>query len=124
VFWRGGAEMAAEGPLDQVLGRGSRYVRYRTDGSAAIKLSKDWKLVGWALQNILLIQNDRTNANAVREALINSRDASFRVVWVKHCANGLRVLAQKKAQASHDVNRIAAILVDLVLPDSSGIETF
>jgi diguanylate cyclase (GGDEF)-like protein/PAS domain S-box-containing protein len=78
----------------------------------------------WALQNILLIQNDRTNANAVREALIKSRDASFRVVWVRRCANGLRVLAQKKAQARHDVNYIAAILVDLVLPDSSGIETF
>jgi diguanylate cyclase (GGDEF)-like protein/PAS domain S-box-containing protein len=76
------------------------------------------------LQNILLIQNDRADANAVRGALINSRDASFRVVWVRHCANGLRVLARKKAQASHDVNCIAAILVDLVLPDSCGIETF
>jgi diguanylate cyclase (GGDEF)-like protein/PAS domain S-box-containing protein len=76
------------------------------------------------LQNILLIQNDGADADTVREALINARDASFRVVWVRHCANGLRVLAQKKAQASHDVNCIAAILVDLVLPDSSGIETF
>jgi diguanylate cyclase (GGDEF)-like protein/PAS domain S-box-containing protein len=76
------------------------------------------------LQNILLIQNDRIEANAVRDALIRSRDASFRVVWVRHRRNGLRVLAERAAQSSHDASCIAAILLDLALPDSSGIETF
>ena len=76
------------------------------------------------MQNILLIQNDSADANAVRDALINSRDGSFRVVWVRHCSDGLKALANKRAQEGHDADRIAAVLVDLSLPDSSGIETF
>jgi DNA-binding NarL/FixJ family response regulator len=76
------------------------------------------------LQNVLLIQNDAVDATAVRDAPINSRDGSFRVVWVRHCAAGLKVLAKQTAQESHEADRIAAVLVDLSLPDSSGIETF
>jgi diguanylate cyclase (GGDEF)-like protein/PAS domain S-box-containing protein len=76
------------------------------------------------LQNILLIQNDSADANAIRDALITSHDGSFGVVWVRHCCDGLKILAHKKARASHDEDRIAAVLVDLFLPDSSGIETF
>ena len=34
------------------------------------------------------------------------------------------MLANKKAQARHDANGIAAVLVDLALPDSSGIDAF
>jgi diguanylate cyclase (GGDEF)-like protein/PAS domain S-box-containing protein len=76
------------------------------------------------LQNVLLIQNDGIDATAVRDALVNSRDGSFRVVWVRHCAAGLKVLEKQMAQESHEADRIAAVLVDLSLPDSSGIETF
>ena len=76
------------------------------------------------MQNVLLIQNDAVDATAVRDALINSRDGSFRVVWVRHCAAGLKVLENKMAQESHEADRIVAVLVDLSLPDSSGIETF
>jgi diguanylate cyclase (GGDEF)-like protein/PAS domain S-box-containing protein len=76
------------------------------------------------LQNVLLIQNDAVDATAVRDALINSREGSFRVVWVRHCAAGLKVLAKQTAQESHEADRIAAVLVDLSLPDSRGIETF
>jgi len=83
-----------------------------------------WTLRDSALQNILLIQNDRVGANAIRDALIKSHDGSFGVVWVRHCCDGLKVLSNKGAQASHDADRIAAVLVDLFLPDSSGIETF
>jgi diguanylate cyclase (GGDEF)-like protein/PAS domain S-box-containing protein len=76
------------------------------------------------LQNVLLVQNDAIDASAVRDALIHSRDGSFRVLWVRHCSAGLKVLAKKVAPESHDSDRIAAVLVDLSLPDSSGIETF
>jgi diguanylate cyclase (GGDEF)-like protein/PAS domain S-box-containing protein len=76
------------------------------------------------LQNVLLIQNDADDGTAVRDALINSRDGSFQVVWVRDCAAGLKALARKMATENHDADRIAAILVDLSLPDSSGIETF
>jgi diguanylate cyclase (GGDEF)-like protein/PAS domain S-box-containing protein len=83
-----------------------------------------WTLAGCALHNILLIQSDRTEAIAARQALLTSNDPLFRVVWVKRCANGLRVLDRQRSQATHDANSIAAILVDLALPDSSGIQTF
>jgi len=76
------------------------------------------------LQNVLLIQNDSAEANAVRDALANSGDGSFRITWVRYCSEGLQALAQAKSQASGDAERFASILVDLSLPDSSGIETF
>ena len=41
------------------------------------------------LQTILLVENDTADANAVRDALICSGDGSFRVVWVRHCAEAL-----------------------------------
>jgi diguanylate cyclase (GGDEF)-like protein/PAS domain S-box-containing protein len=47
------------------------------------------------------------------EALNNSSDVSFQVEWVRHCCEGLERL-----------EGTAAILVDLLLPDSRGIETF
>jgi len=76
------------------------------------------------VQNVLLIQSDATDATTIRDALIQSRDGSFRVLWVRHCSAGLKVLAKKVARKRHDADRIAAVLVDLSLPDSSGIETF
>ena len=80
------------------------------------------------MQKILLIQNDSADANAVRDALINSGDGSFRVMWVRHCAAGLKALADADAQGPaygpHEAERIAAVLVDLSLPDSTGMETF
>ena len=76
------------------------------------------------MQNVLLIQNEGAEANAVRDALANSSDGSFRITWVRRCADGLEALALAKAPASRDAEHFAAILVDLSLPDSSGIETF
>jgi diguanylate cyclase (GGDEF)-like protein/PAS domain S-box-containing protein len=70
---------------------------------------------------ILLIQEDPADANAVREALSNSVDGFFKVEWIRGCGEGLERLAQEGNQRG---NRIAAILVDLFLPDSHGIETF
>src|SRR6185295_18241676 len=72
-------------------------------------------------QNILLIQDDPSDANALREALINSSDGPFKVVWVRRCSEGLERLARDGEQGA---DGIAAVLVDLFLPDSHGIETF
>ena len=72
-------------------------------------------------QNILLIQDDPSDANAVREALINSSDGSFQVEWVRRCSEGLERLAREERQRPC---AIAAVLVDLSLPDGHGIEAF
>jgi len=64
-------------------------------------------------KRILLIQDDAPSAEAVAEALSNSGDVSFQVEWVRNCSDGLARLAGA-----------AAILLDLFLPDSRGIETF
>ena len=67
------------------------------------------------MKNILLLQDDPVNANAVRDALINSSDGSFGVIWLRHCCDAVDRLGGEQD---------AAILVDLFLPDSTGIETF
>lgn len=69
-------------------------------------------------QRILLIQDDPSDATAVREALINSSDGSFQVEWVRRCSEGLERLTRNGADS------VTAVLVDLFLPDSHGIETF
>src|ERR1039457_6585779 len=64
-------------------------------------------------QRILLIQDDTANAQAILQGLRHSDDQAFEVEWVRSCSDGLERLVG-----------VAAILVDLVLPDSRGIETF
>jgi diguanylate cyclase (GGDEF)-like protein/PAS domain S-box-containing protein len=75
-------------------------------------------------QTILLIQDDSTAANIVREALVDSRDGSFDVDWVRSCTEGLEHLSRAVNQQEHETYGIAAILVDLFLADSRGVETF
>jgi diguanylate cyclase (GGDEF)-like protein/PAS domain S-box-containing protein len=75
------------------------------------------------LQNILLVQNDAVHAQAIREALINSSGDSFRVIWLRHCRDALHHLAGKSLQGQ-SIEDVAAVLVDLFLPDSTGMETF
>src|SRR5580658_6067174 len=64
-------------------------------------------------QSILLVQDDAVRANAIQDALNSARDSSIQVVWVRRCCKALESL-----------EGIAAILLDLFLPDSRGIETF
>ena len=73
------------------------------------------------MRNILLVQNETEHANAIRDALINSSDGSFSVIWLAHCCDALDCLAQKDLRGH---GHVAAVLVDLFLPDSTGIETF
>jgi diguanylate cyclase (GGDEF)-like protein/PAS domain S-box-containing protein len=74
------------------------------------------------LQNILLIQADPADAASVRNALVSSTEGPFQVEWVRLCAEGLERLSGTHRKEGAD--GIAAIMVDLFLPDSSGIETF
>jgi len=75
-------------------------------------------------QNILLIQSDPTAAKSIQQALIGSDDGPFKVEWVRTRAEGLERLARLGKQKGNAPNGIAAVLVDLFLPDSEGIETF
>jgi diguanylate cyclase (GGDEF)-like protein/PAS domain S-box-containing protein len=74
------------------------------------------------IRNILLIQDDAQGAQVVREALSNSPDGSFHVECVATCSLGLERLAVLGKQHRQGVGGISAILVDLLLPDVSGME--
>jgi diguanylate cyclase (GGDEF)-like protein/PAS domain S-box-containing protein len=69
-------------------------------------------------QTILLIHDDAAFAKVVQNAFLESRDGSFVIEWVRRCAKGL-VRLSKDGKAP-----IAAVLSNLFLPDSEGIETF
>ncbi|MHB8814374.1 MAG: putative bifunctional diguanylate cyclase/phosphodiesterase [Steroidobacteraceae bacterium] len=75
-------------------------------------------------KTILLIQDDCRDAHSVREALIRSSDGVFQVEWVRLCSEGLKRLAEEDKPGGEPTDGIAAVLVDLFLPDSRGIETF
>jgi diguanylate cyclase (GGDEF)-like protein/PAS domain S-box-containing protein len=75
-------------------------------------------------KTILLIQDDCRDAPSIREALIRSCDGAFEVEWVRLCSQGLKRLAEEDTPGGQPVDGIAAVLVDLFLPDSRGIETF
>ncbi len=75
-------------------------------------------------KNILLIQPDPMEAQAVQEALVHSNDGPLVVDWERTHAEGLERLSRLGKQQGNASNGIAAILVDLFLPDSQGIETF
>ena len=70
---------------------------------------------------ILLIQIESADSTRVREALTHSTDSAFVVESVQRCSDGLQRLVTERGPMP---NRISAILLDLFLPDSIGIETF
>jgi diguanylate cyclase (GGDEF)-like protein/PAS domain S-box-containing protein len=75
-------------------------------------------------QNILLIQDDALDAKIVQDALSKSGESHFHVEWVRTCTAGLNRLAELGKQKLQGPGGIAAVLVDLRLPDVAGIETF
>jgi diguanylate cyclase (GGDEF)-like protein/PAS domain S-box-containing protein len=69
-------------------------------------------------RNVLLVLADAAQAKAVRRSLVSSRDGPFKVEWVHACADAIRRLGD---QAGED---LAAVVVDLFLPDFQGLECF
>jgi PAS domain S-box-containing protein len=64
---------------------------------------------------ILLIENDPAAADKIRAALATTGGGSFEVEWVRQLSEGLERLSK---------GGIDAVLLELSLPDSHGIETF
>jgi len=64
---------------------------------------------------ILLIENDPAAADRIRAALTAAGSGSFDVDWVRQLSQGLARLSK---------GGIDAVLLELSLPDSQGIETF
>jgi diguanylate cyclase (GGDEF)-like protein/PAS domain S-box-containing protein len=64
---------------------------------------------------VLIITSDVVDAASLRKVLGNAKDSVFVVEWVRQLSEGLR-----RIQAGG----IEAIIVDLMLPDSHGIDTF
>lgn len=64
---------------------------------------------------ILLVEDDPATADAVHGALAGARDGPFVVEWVRRLSDALERLGTE---------RMSALLVNLFLPDSQGIETF
>src|SRR5882672_2022219 len=64
---------------------------------------------------ILLIENNPAAADKIRAALAAAGSASFDVEWVRQLSEGLARLTK---------GGIDAVLLELSLPDSHGIETF
>jgi diguanylate cyclase (GGDEF)-like protein/PAS domain S-box-containing protein len=69
-------------------------------------------------ETILLIQDDASMAARVLDLLAQSRDGPFAVEWSRSCAAGLHRL-------NHQANTgIAAVLIDLRLPQGQEIDIF
>jgi len=64
---------------------------------------------------ILLVENDPAAADKIRAALSAAGSGSFDVIWVRQLSEALARLTRKG---------IGAILLELSLPDSQGMETF
>src|SRR6185437_11738584 len=75
-------------------------------------------------RNILLIQSDSEDANTIRDALINGRDPASLVERLGLCATGMQRLAGERTAGNGESGALAAVLLDLSLPDSEGIQTF
>lgn len=76
-------------------------------------------------RKILLIDDDPVEASAVLAALADPGNVSLQVLWMRRCSEGLEHLAaQERLPEAHRTPAIAAILLNLYLRDSYGIETF
>jgi diguanylate cyclase (GGDEF)-like protein/PAS domain S-box-containing protein len=69
-------------------------------------------------RKILVVLADAAQANLVRRLLVNSRYGLLKVEWVTRCCDAMERLGRA------EVADVAAVVVDLFLPDSQGIETF
>jgi len=68
-------------------------------------------------RNLLLVMADPDGAKAVQAALGRSHDGVFTVEWVSRSCDAIERLVDHRGDA------ISAVVTDLFLPDSQGIET-
>jgi diguanylate cyclase (GGDEF)-like protein/PAS domain S-box-containing protein len=66
-------------------------------------------------KNVLLIGNDAPTVDQIRSALAEAGSGAFDVEWARQLSEGLARLGKGK---------IDAVLLDLFLPDSEGMQTF
>lgn len=64
---------------------------------------------------VLLIQQDDAPAEAVKDALAGAKDSTYALDWVRTLAEGLEKLSSRDYDA---------VLLDLSLADSAGLDTF
>ena len=69
-------------------------------------------------ETILLLQDDAAKAAVVQRLLSRSSPGSFIVEWLRTCAAGVERMQDRKRSG------VAAILIDLLLPDGRQLEVF
>jgi PAS domain S-box-containing protein len=69
---------------------------------------------------VLLIQADSADAETVKDVLARSCGTFFELEWLSRCDDAV----QRLSKATPHNAGIAAIVVELSLPDSSGLDTF
>jgi diguanylate cyclase (GGDEF)-like protein/PAS domain S-box-containing protein len=75
-------------------------------------------------KDVLLVEADEAVGTSIRDALCASQRQPFHVEWVKTCADAVQRLAAPGSTNGAGPPAIAAILVDLQLPDGQGLATF
>jgi diguanylate cyclase (GGDEF)-like protein/PAS domain S-box-containing protein len=76
-----------------------------------------------SLRHILLVQNDESAAQAITRAVNECPDAGVVVEWVRSCGAAVERLTRETLSRAAP-RGIDAVLLDLFLADSQGIETF
>ncbi len=74
-------------------------------------------------QRVLLIDDNLSDRAAILDVLGHTDGTPFALERVRLLAEGLERLSKDRAKHTAASDRIAAIIVDLFLPDSNGIET-
>ncbi len=64
--------------------------------------------------NVLLVEDDRAAARLIEELFLQMGHESFSLQWADHLGSALDILSK---------NTVDAVLLDLMLPDSAGLET-
>jgi diguanylate cyclase (GGDEF)-like protein/PAS domain S-box-containing protein len=75
-------------------------------------------------RRVLLIDHNPSDRTAILDALVHTGGAPFPLERVGLLSAGLQRLSRDRTKQTTESDRIAAIIVDLFLPDSNGIETF
>ncbi len=100
----------ADGPIGSIRGQRPSAADREPTGVEAVK------------QKLLLVENDEAGAGVVMAALVDNPEPPFAVDWVRNYATGIARLAAVGRPRGAD--GIAAVLVDLRLPDAGFDEAF